>query len=176
MLNPSAPPGKSERYARRELERRFLLAAPPAGPVTSTMHLFDRYLEGTRLRLRKKVDETGTHYKLTQKVPAPDGLPGLLTTIYLDEAEYALIATLPARTLEKTRRNIGGLFVDQFAPPLSALCIAEIEFDDEATMRAFVPPSFAIAEVTGDVRFTGGRYAGMTGAELETLLAAMRAR
>lgn len=77
MDNPSAPRGKSERYARRELERRFLLAAPPEGPVERTTYTFDRYLEGTRLRLRKKTDETGTHCKLTQKVPAsPRSLRG----------------------------------------------------------------------------------------------------
>ena len=172
MDNPSAPPGKSERYARRELERRFLLAAPPAGRVERTAHTFDRYIEGTRLRLRKKTDEAGTHYKLTQKVPAPDGTPGLITTIYLTEAEYDLFAKLPARTLEKKRRVIGGLLIDEFAPPLTGLCIAEIDVDSEEELRRFVPPPWIIAEVTGDARFTGGRYAGMTGEELAALLAA----
>jgi CYTH domain-containing protein len=171
MENPSAPPGKSERYARRELERRFLLAAPPAGPVEREAHTFDRYIEGTRLRLRRKTDHTGTDYKLTQKVPAPDGSPGLITTIYLTEAEYHLFAQLPARTLEKKRRVIGGLIVDELGPPLTGLCIAELDVDDEEELRRFVPPPFVVAEVTNDERFTGGRYATMTAPQLEALLA-----
>jgi hypothetical protein len=31
MGNPDAPRGNDEKYARRELERRFLLAALPSG-------------------------------------------------------------------------------------------------------------------------------------------------
>ena len=91
MNNPSAPPGRSERYARRELERRFLLAGPPAGPVEKTARIHDRYIEGTRLRLRKKTDETGVHYKLTQKVPASNGSPGLITTIYFSERRVCAV-------------------------------------------------------------------------------------
>lgn len=171
MENPNAPPGKSERYAIRELERRFLLAARPDGPIERTAYTSDRYVEGTRLRLRTMTDETGTYYKLTQKVPAADGSPGLMTTLYLSEAEHAVLATLPARTLVKTRRVIGGLIIDEFAPPLTGLCIGELEFETEEALRQFVPPSFVVAEVTHDVRFTGGRYAAMSGEELDAILA-----
>lgn len=66
---------------------------------------------------------------------------------------------------------IGGLLVDEFAPPLAGLCIAELELDSEEELRGFVPPPFVVAEVTHDERFTGGRYAGMTAAELAVLLA-----
>jgi hypothetical protein len=50
----SVRPGK---YARVERERRFLLAKPPApSTVTATRVITDRYLVGTRLRLRRESD------------------------------------------------------------------------------------------------------------------------
>lgn len=175
FVNPSAPPGKSQCYARPERERRFLLAGPPAGAAASTKHISDRYLLGTRLRLRQIREThdacTSTYYKLTQKVPAPDGGPGLLSTTYLSEQEYALLATLPAAVLHKTRYSIPPFGVDAYAGPLQGLFIAEAEFDDDAAMNAFSPPSWIVTEVTLDSRFTGGHFSTMRAGDLAELLA-----
>jgi hypothetical protein len=182
--NLSAPPGKHAKYARPEWERRFLLAGVPPGPTAKTAEITDRYLLGTRLRLRRTVEvETGevekgascpggtrTYYKLTQKIPAPDGGPGLITTVYLDEAEHERLSALPAAVLRKTRLSIPPLGVDVFAPPLAGLFLAEAEFDSAAELHAFTPPACAVAEVTRDPRFTGGRFAVMSADELTTLL------
>ena len=47
-------PIREGKYARIERERRFLLAEPPAaGAVTESRRIIDRYLPGTRLRLRR---------------------------------------------------------------------------------------------------------------------------
>lgn len=46
-----------------------------------------------------------------------------------------------------------------FDSPLGGLILAECEFDDDATMHSFIPPAWTLAEVTFDVRFTGGRLA-----------------
>jgi CYTH domain-containing protein len=171
-VNPSAPPGKSEKYARREHERRFLLAAPPLpASIAATTLIIDRYIEGTRLRLRAAVAAGGTAYKLTQKVPSPGGGPGLLTTVYLDAAEHAVFAALPARVLRKTRHHLPPLVVDVFEPPLHGLVLAEAEFDSEAEVRAFPAPPAALAEVTRDSRFGGGRLAATTRGELVEVLA-----
>jgi CYTH domain-containing protein len=174
MENPSAPPGKSGKYARRELERRFLLAGPPPGDVVGTAEIRDRYIEGTRLRLRTMVERVGagtrTFYKLTQKVPAPDGAPGLITTVYLTEGEHARFLALPALVLEKTRLSVPPFGVDVFAAPLAGLFLAEAEFESEGEMRAFAPPPWAVAEVTLDARFTGGRFVRMSHDELLELL------
>src|SRR5262252_6193538 len=105
------------KYARPEYERRFRIAGVPEGEVVRRVEIRDRYIEGTRLRLRKMGDE----HKLTQKIPGPDGGPGLVTTILLDEAEYERFAALPARTLEKTRLSIPPFGVDVFAPPHEGL-------------------------------------------------------
>lgn len=176
FFNPSAPAAKSEKYARPERERRFLLAGlPPGAPIVRTARLVDHYLVGTRLRLRRAVETSGdatlTFHKLTQKIPAPDGGPGLITTIYLSRAEYEMLAALPARTLSKTRHSVPPFGVDVFAAALDGLTLAEVEFDSDEAEHAFVPPSFALAEVTHDVRFTGGRLVETTQAELRAALA-----
>jgi hypothetical protein len=47
-------PGHRDKYALVERERRFLLAAPPSGVrLTDERQITDRYLTGTRLRLRR---------------------------------------------------------------------------------------------------------------------------
>jgi CYTH domain-containing protein len=153
---PTMKPGK---YARPEFERRFLLAAVPRGSVLRSVEIVDRYLEGTRLRLRKICGAGNTERKLTQKIAAGDGTPGLITTIYLEEREYQILATLPGRALEKTRLSIPPFGIDVFAPPRAGLVLAEVEFETEAELRAFSVPGWAVAEVTDDLRFSGGRLA-----------------
>jgi CYTH domain-containing protein len=172
--NPSAPPGKQAKYARPEWERRFLLAGLPPGQAVKTAEITDRYLLGTRLRLRHtiEVDPDGTHsiYKLTQKVPASDGGPGLITTVYLNEDEHARLSALSTTILRKTRLSIPPYGVDAFAPQFAGLFLAEVEFDSAEEMHEFAAPPWAVAEVTRDPRFTGGRFATMTADELTSLL------
>jgi len=177
LVNPSAPAGKSLKYARREHERRFLLNEMPGGlTIVRTVHITDNYVDGTRLRVRQWVetlgDSTTTAYKLTQKVAAHDGGPGLLTTFYLTQAEHGVVAALPHRQLRKTRYGLPPLVIDVFDPPLDGLILAESEFDSEEALQAFTPPPFVLAEVTGDARFTGGRLATTTPAQLREALAA----
>ena len=174
-MHPSAPPGKDQKYARPEWERRFLLAKVPPGEVVKTATITDRYLVGTRIRLRQtvEVDAAGsrTIFKLTQKIPAPSGGPGLITTVYLDDAEHDRLAALPAAVLRKTRLSIPPYGIDLFTPPLTGLILAEVEFDSATELHAFTPPPWSLAEVTHDARFTGGRFAVTTASELAPLLA-----
>jgi hypothetical protein len=177
VLNESAPPGKELKYARRERERRFLLGSLPDGPTTRTVRIADRYLTGTRLRLRRATDTSAdgggsdrTVYKLTQKVPRPQREPGLITTMYLSPAEYSVLSELPAAALHKTRLSIPPLGVDVFEGRLAGLLLAEAEFDDDVSMRAFRAPPGAIAEVTYDERLSGGRLVVTTWPDLAAVL------
>ncbi len=91
----------------------------------------DRYLVGTRLRLRRAVFPDGDcELKLTQKVPLPrpGGVQGLITNTYLSPTEYDLLASLPAAVLSKTRCSVPPLGVDVFDGPLRGLVLAEAEF------------------------------------------------
>jgi CYTH domain-containing protein len=160
--NPSAPPGKAEKYARVERERRWLMEHPPE-PATAAaeVEVTDIYFEGTRLRLRRMVDRRShapTIYKLTQKVPAT-ATTGLVTNTYLSEAEYELLSELQGHRLQKIRYSIPPFGVDVFLPPYEGLVLAEAEFETDEAMAAATAPDGAVREVTDDVRYTGGYLA-----------------
>lgn len=163
----SVSPGK---YARVERERRFLLAGPPdPSSVTVTRTITDRYLTGTRLRLRRAQLSGGAcELKLTQKIPVPGSgaVQGLITNTYLSPGEYDLLASLPAAVLSKTRSSVPPLGIDVFEGHLRGLVLAEAEFTTDDEARSFVPPAACLAEVTDDARFTGGRLVRASRADL----------
>ncbi|MFF0087751.1 hypothetical protein ACFYR1_50320 [Streptomyces canus] len=160
-------PGK---YAQVERERRFLLANPPApSSVTISRVITDRYLVGTRLRLRRAEFSDGrSELKLTQKVPVPQpgAVQGLITNTYLSLAEYEVLASLPAVLLAKARLSVPPLGVDVFDGRLHGLVLAEAEFTTDEEAQAFEPPAECVAEVTDDARFTGGRLVQTSRQEL----------
>jgi hypothetical protein len=136
--------------------------------------IVDRYIPGTRLRLRRMETGTGVVYKLGQKVrPTPED-PELvkLTNMYLSEPEYATVARLGGAEIRKTRwRWTPGdrpLAVDVFEGALAGLVVAEMELGPHETRRD--PPPLAVADVTNDDRFSGGMLAATTAAQLTVLL------
>lgn len=178
MLNDAAPPGKELKSAHVERERRFLLSTSPTDGIVRTVRIADRYLLGTRLLLRRVTEVNSvdgasgrTDYKLTQKVPTPAGEPGLITTLYLNATEYAVLEQMPARVLHKTRVSVPPLGVDVFEGALGGLVLGEAEFDNDAALAAFVPPPTVVAEVTHDLRLTGGRLAVAMTSDVEAVLA-----
>jgi CYTH domain-containing protein len=175
MKHRDAPPGKTLKYARAELERRFLLGRAPDGPCVRRAAITDLYITGTRVRLRRAIETTASgsmiSRKFTQKIPAPGGGPGLITTIYLDEAEHSVLAGLPGSGLTKTRYSVPPFGVDVFSGNLAGLLMAEIEFENAEDEKHFQVPPNVIAEVTADPRLSGGRLALTNRNELLPLLA-----
>ena len=115
-----------------EREQRWLLPELPDG-LTDPASIVDRYLIGTRLRLRSVTTVGATTYKLGQKVrPEPDS-PAIvkLTNIYLSGEEYGVLRALPGRDLRKARwrsaHAAGRLVVDEFSDPLTGLVLGELE-------------------------------------------------
>ena len=165
MEHPDAPPGKALKYTLVERERRFLLGRVPAGPCVGRAEITNHYLDGTRLRLRQTVETTAAAttmvWKLTQKIPAPTGGPGLITTLYLSAAEHAALDVLPGPILVKTRYSVPPFGIDVLGGELEGLVVAEIEFATDDEQAAFPAPPESVAEVTLDARFTGGHYLTM---------------
>ena len=95
------------KYAVVEREPRYLLARLPEG-VTSTKDIVDRYVTGTRLRLREVRESDGAVVrKLGHKVRLTEGPDEIAcTNFYLDDEEWAVLAALPARTLRKKRHMV----------------------------------------------------------------------
>ncbi len=166
-------PGRGA-YARPERERRFLLReGPPPGRDGRLVE--DRYLDGTRLRLRRVSGDGRSVHKLTQKVRVRDDDPAdvLLTNTYLSAEEHALLSALPGRTLTKTRSTHPladlDLVVDVFQGRWLGLRLAEVEVAD--LRRALVLPDWVGQEVTHDDRFSGGALAAAGDDEVRALLA-----
>jgi hypothetical protein len=122
----------------------------------------------------------GTTYKLTQKAPASDGGPGTLTTIYLSAGQAEALRGLEAYALRKTRLSLPPYGIDVFTDALAGLVLAEAEVRATpelpvtaaaAELAAIPDPPGAVAEVTRDGTFTGGRLATMTSADLAQVLA-----
>jgi CYTH domain-containing protein len=121
----------------------------------------DLYIEGTRLRLREVTEEGVTTRKLGQKVRLSDGPATIAhTSIYLDDAEWAVLSRLPARTLRKRRHLIDRdgvvIAVDQYE---DGSLIAEMDGGDK---RPADPPGWldVIREVTDHEAYTGAGRAG----------------
>lgn len=144
------------KYARFELERRWLVDKDNRPPLDShRMTLIeDRYIEGTRLRLRRMtrsgLDEV--KWKLTKKYECSDPSARPIVTAYLIEAEYELLLALPAHPLTKRRYPLPfeGRYwsLDVFEGRLQGLETIECEADDEGALAALVPPDWALREVT----------------------------
>jgi CYTH domain-containing protein len=147
------------KYARFELERRWLLERLPEGADAGSL-ILDRYIEGTRLRLRH-AEPPHEQFKLSQKeAPSPpDYARTVITTMYLSRKEYEILAALPAKELRKRRHHFGRYSIDVFEGRLAGLVLAETEFASEEEMRAHPIPEFAVQDVSDDVRYTGGSLA-----------------
>ena len=144
------------KYAHQEDEQRFVLPCLPAGSHAPRM-IEDRYVPGTRLRVRTVTDESSgvTVGKLGHKVRIDPSRPSAVwhTTMYLDDAELDVLLGLTSRTLAKRRWTVAGGCADEFFESLDGLILFE-------GPRPVVAPGPAV-EVTDDERFTGGSLAAL---------------
>lgn len=140
------------KYARLERERRFLLCAE-FQPAEKVRTVEDRYLLGTRLRLRRVAGPDGIVLKLGQQEDVEPGIKRV-TTIYLDDAEYLVLASLPADAVTKTRatvRDNGVTWAIDTYPDGTRIAETEDEIDEL--------PSWVGEEVTGDPKWSGAALA-----------------
>ncbi len=150
----------SLKYAVVERERRYLLGRLPDG-VSTTKEIIDRYVTGTRLRLREVREGDGTAVrKLGHKVRISEGPAEVAcTNLYLNDEEWALLSALPAQLLRKRRHVVHrdglSVAVDEHE---DGTLIAEIDDGDQHS--EFVPDWLDVVEdVTDDEAWTGARLA-----------------
>jgi CYTH domain-containing protein len=136
--------------------------------------IYDRYIIGTRLRLRRIISRDDVVFKLVQKVRISEADPETmkLTNFYLADGEYKIIAALPATELRKTSWNLtldgAQLAIDVLHERLDGLLLAEGELGPDQA-RAPAPP-FAVHDVTNDDRFSGGALAASSDVAIAKLL------
>jgi CYTH domain-containing protein len=165
------------KYARVERERRYLLRDLPEGLTRADHHLqiTDNYITGTRLRIRKVRDPKTNKWvvKFTQKfAPNRDDLSRtIITNIYLSAIEAETLSIFNANEIRKNRYKFeseGRTFsIDMFLGDLFGLVLAETGFESDEEMDNFPVPSFALADVTNDELFTGGRLSELTFVDLQ---------
>lgn len=169
---------KFGKYAHPEVERKFLLATMPPG-TTFQADIIDHYIPDTTLRLRRMQTEHVVTFKLGQKLRVhPHETRVILhTNFYVSESEYVFLVStlLPSHRLEKRRFRFHGgtipMAIDQFQGDLEGLVLAEVDFGPNGDPSSLTMPSFALAEVTDDERFTGACLAVTTCPQLKKLLA-----
>ena len=125
--------------------------------------IVDRYISGTRLRLRRAEQAGAVLFKLGQKVRVDEQSPEVvkITNIYLDQEEYDVLRLLPAAELRKTRMQVAEgdrtFAVDVFHGPLAGVILAETEL--ASTEPRLARPAFAAVDVTDDDGYAGGTLA-----------------
>lgn len=156
--------GHPLKYAHVERERRYLVRSLPEG-IERVDEIEDAYIVGTRLRLRTVTTPDQVVRKLGHKVRQDSGPREVAcTSMYLDQVEWDLLATLPAHRLHKRRHHVdrdGYVFaVDEFD---DGHLLAE--FDDGGESPTEVPAWLDVmADVSDDEEWTGaGRAAKLPG-------------
>jgi len=168
-LNTIVPESK---YARIERERRYLLRDLPEGLTRADHHLqiTDNYITGTRLRIRRVRDPKTNKWivKFTQKfAPNPDDLSRtVITNTYLNAIEAETLAIFAANEIRKNRYSFEfenrKFSIDMFLGDLFGLVLAEVSFESDEDMASFKTPPFALADVTNNEIFSGGRLSELT--------------
>lgn len=142
----------------KEIERKFLVTALP---FDRNVHPFVRieqgYLalepKGQEVRLRKKDDA----YFLTVKSQGNLTRQEYETTLDIQQFE-ALWPATRGRRLQKNRFLLaGGVEVDIYEGNLQGLIVAEIEFQNEESAKAFQAPAWVGQEVT-HINFLKNRH------------------
>src|SRR5437870_2887421 len=159
------------KYARIERERRYLLQDLPEGLSRADHHLqiTDNYITGTRLRIRKVRDPKTNKWvvKFTQKfAPDPRDLSRtIITNTYLNATEAELLSVFEANEIRKNRYYFEyedrKFSIDMFIGDLFGLVLAETSFETDEDLEAFSVPPFALADVTQNELFTGGKLSEM---------------
>lgn len=173
------------KYARVERERRYLLRDLPEGMTRADPHLqiTDNYMTGSRLRLRK-VREPRTNkwtVKFTQKfAPNPDDLSRtIITNTYLNALEAEVLSSIfNSNEIRKNRYSFEfasrNFSIDMFLGDLFGLVLAETSFETDEDLDAFPAPPFALADVTNEPLFSGGRLCELTFSDVRAEIAKRR--
>lgn len=149
--------------AQLELHRLFLIDAlpEPLSLASSHLQILDRYIEGTRMRLRRVRDPSSNQstWILQQRFVSLNGSETRLAEIHLNAQEYALFERFGGPEIRKNRYfhefDRVGMAFDLYLGPLHGLMMARAEFETRENVDDFETPGFAIIEVTEEPFFSG---------------------
>jgi CYTH domain-containing protein len=148
-------------YAVPEIERRWLVEPATAQALATgpAVHISDRYIDATRLRLRRVSETNGEIvYKLCKKYGDAPGAESI-TNLYLSAAEFQQFDTLPGWVVEKQRYRTQDGCLDIYSTGSHGLAVFEREFADAMEAVSSPSPAFVEREITGSAAFTGSALA-----------------
>ena len=172
------------KYSRIEYERRFLVHTTSAwcGAVRpGSKRIEDKYLHGTRLRLRAITDVASNErtVKLTRKAESPSAYFRTISRILLSNDELRVFDALPGDRLTKTRHHVSYLdrtfAVDVFDGLLEGLTLCEVEASSLDDLMSAQPPAFVFCEVSEDPFFSGANLSRVARDDLLAKLASLGA-
>lgn len=164
-MRTAADEAAAPKYAHSEIERRWLVDSTRLEVLDAVepIAILDRYIEGTRFRLREMRRGEDVVWKLTKKYECADPLVRPIVTGYLTSEEYDIFARLSALTLAKRRYRLShaghDFSLDRFSGNLEGLTLAELEVADEAALRALPNPPWTVRDITDDARYQGATLA-----------------
>ncbi|MCA9836529.1 MAG: hypothetical protein KC422_06435 [Trueperaceae bacterium] len=149
------------RYARLEIERRWLVDLAELGELDKSRARFirDKYLRHSHMRLRSINLGNETVYKLGKKYGHTDALSQPVTSIYLSAEEFAVFDGLEGGIVEKWRYPIAEGSLDIYQRAGKRVGIYELEFDTVAAAQNYAPPAFVREELTGKANYRGVDFA-----------------
>lgn len=148
-----------------EAHRLFLIERlpEPLTPASSHLQIFDNYIENTRIRLREVRDPYSNTWtrSLQQRFPLLEGEYAItkVSDLHLNDAEFDVFSQFKGREIRKNRYfhefdRVPFVF-DVFLGDLWGLNTARADFDSREELEAFIPPPFAVFEVTENPFFAG---------------------
>jgi len=151
------------KYGKYEYERTYLLESNWLlnKKIKRTKKIRDKYIKGTKLRLRETRENNETKFKLTKKEKLNPAKKGVLkiNTLYLTKEEFDKIDILEGFEIEKERHilqiNQVRIGIDKIMLKGKSLFIAEVEFETEFEMNSFFMPFSYIMEITGNQNYNG---------------------
>lgn len=151
-----------------EIERKFLVKKLPRLSSYECLHLEQAYLcTEPVVRIRKQEQDyyltykgkglmTREEYNLPLTAAAYEHLKEKADGLIISKKRYLIPITEPAFSegykLPSAPLHLK-IELDVFDAPLSPLVIAEVEFPDEETAKAFIPPSWLGKDVTADPQY-----------------------
>lgn len=152
------------KYSELEIERRWLVDETLLPELDSfPMRLItDKYLDNSRLRLRKVEYRGELLYKLCKKYGKTSEISEPITNLYLSREEYHALAHIPGQELIRERYSYSCQGVDFSINVIvgkKAPVVVEAEFESEADAYECEPPPFCTQEVSSDSSYEAVRFA-----------------
>ena len=151
------------KYALDEIERRWLAdrAVLPNLDTLDQAVIRDKYLDGTRIRLRKVISGQSVTYKLCKKYGKTSPICEPITNIYLSAEEFALLDSLPGAILDRKRYydSIAGVKWSINITSQHEAILVEAEFGSIEAALATTPPNYCRREVSDSFEYEGATLA-----------------